>query len=372
MSWHPPVPAEIRDLKDKRWRVIRSWPQVTAGDYVMEVFRPERTGVRAARFQSGQFHVLPAGRDRSLPELVQVSPLGEVIVHRAQKRAVVRSGDQYFKVFRQNYAPEAATRHTLMARILAAEFLTPEVLSYTPGCLTLSALTGRSLFELGQDPAVNQAAFERAWRQWSQGWVRQQELARSPALRPIAEKLPPRPAAIELENLQRLVDLWLVHAGDIPEAGEQRQAVREAARQVADQLLLSEPDPLVWSHGDLHDKQIFVQAPGAPLGLLDFDEAGRAEAAADLANLALHLQLRLGQRRLTAERYQFARGQVIAAAEGLGVTPARFEAYARATRLRLGCLYSFRPQWTALAGTFLSGAADEGLLSAADTSMTRA
>jgi hypothetical protein len=373
MSWHPPVPAEIRDSKGHQWRVIRSWPQATAGDYVMEVFTPERPGVRAARLQSGQSHVLPAGRDRSLPDLLQLAPLGEVIVHRARRRAVVRSGDRYFKVFRLNYAPEAAARHTRMSRILDAEFLTPEVISCTPGCLTLSGLAGRSLFELGQDPGINQSAFERAWRQWSQGWVRRQDLARSPAVRPTVQELPPRPAAIELENLQRLVDLWLVHAGDIPEAEAQRRAVRAAAREVADQLLMPEPDPLVWSHGDLHDKQILVQAPGAPLGLLDFDEAGRAEAAADLANLALHLQLRLRQGRLTAERYQFARGQVIAAAEGLRVTPARFDAYAKATRLRLGCLYSFRPQWTALAEGLLTGAADDGgLLSAADTSMTRA
>ena len=84
----------------------------------------------------------------------------------------------------------------------------------------------------------------------------------------------------------------------------------------------------MWSHGDLHDKQIFTADPGAPLGLLDFDEAGRAEAAADLANLAVHLQLRLRQHRLTAERYQTARRHVIATAEELHVTPARFDAYA--------------------------------------------
>jgi aminoglycoside phosphotransferase (APT) family kinase protein len=147
--------------------------------------------------------------------------------------------------------------------------------------------------------------------------------------------------------------LWLVHAGDIPAAQAERAAVRGAAGQAAQKLLQTDPDPLVWSHGDLHDKQIFTVDPGAPLGLLDFDEACRAEAAADLGNIAVHLQLRLHQHRLTAERYQTARRHVIATAEELHVTPARFDAYAAATRLRLGCLYSFRPQWADLAEDFL-------------------
>lgn len=367
MSWHPPVPAVIRDSKDRPWQVIRSWPQPTAGDYVMEVSAPDRPGVRAARMQSGKSHVLPAGRDGGLPDLLELAPLGEVIVHRAWKRAVVRSGDRYFKVFRRNYAAEAAERHTGMSRLLVGEdFLTPDVLSCTPGCVTLSGLAGRSLFELGQDNGVDEAMFEGAWQQWSRSWVRQQGLAQSGALRPAAGALPPRPAAVELENLRRLVGLWLVHAGNIPEADAQRRAVLAAAREVAGQLLRGEPDPLVWSHGDLHDKQILVQAPGAPLGMLDFDEAGRAEAAADLANLAVHLQLRLRQRRLTTERYQYARGQVIAAAEELRVTAARFEAYTKATRLRLGCLYSFRPRWTALAEELILQSAEaEEPLSAA-------
>ena len=108
------------------------------------------------------------------------------------------------------------------------------------------------------------------------------------------------------------------------------------------------------------------RTPDAPLGLLDFDEAGRAEAAADLANLAVHLELRLGQGRLTPERYRTAHGQVLATAEALEVTASRFDAYANATRLRLGCLYSFRPQWAALAEEFLIPN-DEQALAAAVT-----
>lgn len=358
MSWHPPVPAVV-GAEETQWRVIRAWPEITAGDYTMEVFAPGRPGVRASRLRAGQLKLLPDGGDRLLPELVQVAPLGEVIVHRARRRAVVRSGERYFKVFRLEYSAEAAARHTCMSKLLGPEdFRTPELVSCAPGLLTLASVPGRSLFELGQDPRVGEGMFERAWQQWSVGWVRQQLLARAPANRPALEALAPRTAAVELENLQRTVDLWLLHARDIPAAQAQCTAVRAAAGQIARQLLRTEPDPLVWSHGDLHDKQIFAQDPGAPLGLLDFDEAGRAEAAADLANLAVHLELRLRQGRLTAGRYRTARREVIAAAEELRVTPARFDAYANATRLRLGCLYSFRPRWAALAEAFLSQAAE--------------
>jgi hypothetical protein len=371
MSWHPPVPIAVPDTEGTQWLVRRAWPDQTAGDYTMELVVPERAGVRAAHLRAGQLELLPDGGDRRLPALAQVAPLGEVVVHRAHKRAVVRAGDRYFKIFRPRQSDEAADRHARMNALLGAgDFLTPDVVSYTTGCLILTGLPGRSLFELGNDPAVGDVVFEKAWQKWSQGWVRQQSLARAPAHRPTLEALAPRTAAVELENLQRIVNLWLLHAEDIPAAQAQRNAVRAAAGQIGRQLLRTEPDPLELSHGDLHDKQIFAEDSDAPLGLLDFDEAGRAEAAADLANLAVHLQLRLRQRRLTAERYQTARRQVTAAAEELRVTPARFDAYAQATRLRLGCLYSFRPQWATLAEEFLNQAAEEPL-SAADTSMTK-
>lgn len=371
MSWHPPVPAVFRDDQETQWQLIRSWPEITAGDYTMEVFTPECPGVRAARLRSGQVKVLAEGRDRLLPELVQVAPLGEVIVHRARRRAVVRSGERYFKLFRPDYSAEPAARHTRMSKLLGTEdFMTPELVSCAPGCLTLSALPGRSFFELGQDPGVSEVGFEKSWRKWSQGWVRQQALARGPAHRPTLDALPLRPAAVELENLQRIVNLWLLHARDIPAAQVQCTAIRAAAGRIGEQLLGTRPDPLVWSHGDLHEKQIFTTDSGAPLGLLDFDEAGRAEAAADLANLAVHLELHLGQRRLTAGRYRTARREVLAAAEELRVTPARFDAYAKATRLRLGCLYSFRPRWVDLAEDFLNQPAEP--LSASGTLAAKA
>jgi hypothetical protein len=361
MGWHPPVPAAIRDVEGSPWQVIRSWPDQTAGHYILELTAPDRPGIRAAHFQAGQLELLPKGWDPRLHALEEVARTGEVVVHRAHMRAVVRTGDRYTKIFRFTRSAKSMARHAAMVELLGSEdFLTPEIVSFTPGCLTLTGLPGRSLYELGNDSAVSDAWFITAWQKWSDGWVRQQCRAKSAAHRPALEALPPRTAAMELENMQRMVHLWLLHAENVPEAEAQRNAVSAATRQIVTQLLGTEPDPLVWSHGDLHDKQIFAAGPEASLALLDFDEAAQAEAAADLANLAVHLQLRLRQGRLTAARYQAALRHVLAAADELRVTPARFHAYANATRLRLGCLYSFRPPWGTLAEEFLTQPVEDG------------
>jgi hypothetical protein len=371
MGWHPAVPITVADGEGTNWLVRRAWPDESAGDYILELTGPDRAGIRAAHLRAGQSELLPAGTDPRLRALAPAARQGEVVVHRAHVRAVVRVGDRYLKIFRPRRSEDSVARHARMIELLGAEdFLAPEIVSFTPGCITLTRLPGRSLFELGNDSGASEASFEEVWRKWSQGWVRQQSLAGAPARRPPLEALPPRTAAVELKNLQRVVKLWLLHAQDIPEAQAQRDAVRAATREIAHHLLRTGPDPLVWSHGDLHDKQIFAGGSDAPLGLLDFDEAARAEAAVDLANLAVHLDLRLRQGRLTAARYQTALGQVIATAQELRVTPARFDAYASATRLRLGCLYSFRPPWGALAEGFLRRPA-EGRPSAADPSAAK-
>ncbi|WP_396134697.1 phosphotransferase [Cellulomonas sp. ATA003] len=57
-------------------------------------------------------------------------------------------------------------------------------------------------------------------------------------------------------------------------------------------------------HRDLHDKQLLVDGSGG-IGLLDFDLAAAGEAALDLANLLVHLELRVHQgcaRRLARRR----------------------------------------------------------------------
>ena len=40
MGWHPPVPAAILDADNTEWQVIRSWPDDSAEDYVLELAAP--------------------------------------------------------------------------------------------------------------------------------------------------------------------------------------------------------------------------------------------------------------------------------------------------------------------------------------------
>ena len=133
----------------------------------------------------------------------------------------------------------------------------------------------------------------------------------------------------------RRVDDWLRHNENVPELSSQREALRAAAERVAMNLLRTAPDPIVWAHGDLYDKQIIIPDGDIPPGLLDFDSTARAEAARDLAGLDVHLELHLRHNRMTPARYLTAHTQVLAAAEELHVSPGRFDAYADAIWLRL-------------------------------------
>ena len=165
------------------------------------------------------------------------------------------------------------------------------------------------------------------------------------------------------------VDRWLRHNQDVPGLSSQRRAMLDRAEQVAANLLGTPPDPLVWAHGDLHDKQIIATDGASPLGLLDFDGTSRAEAALDLATLDAHLELHLRQGLLTPSRYLTAHTQVLAAAEELQVSPERFHAYSDALWLRLAA--SPLPGRLALALGVLAERAERGqAISGARTTMT--
>ncbi|MGH3386204.1 MAG: hypothetical protein ACRDO1_16625, partial [Nocardioidaceae bacterium] len=77
--------------------------------------------------------------------------------------------------------------------------------------------------------------------------------------------------------------------------------------------------------------------------LLDFDLAAAGEAALDLANLLVHLELRSVQGRCSVER---ANRCAVGVVEGYGPSKAllsRLPAYLLTTRIRLAAVYAFRP-----------------------------
>lgn len=359
MNWHPQVPRRVTDPAGLEWSVQRSWPGVTAGRYVLEVQSPRHPGVLGGFFRDGRF--VPVGaNDSKLPSLALESPKGETVVHRAHKRAVLHAGDTYIKVFRPEQAPAAATNHVFATAPLAGgRFRTPVMTATRPNVLVFSRVAGRPYYELGQDQAVADDIFAAMWARWSDAWIETVALASGSAFRPDLEQLPLHDAEEELVKVRRWIDHWLLHSEGIPEAAQGRAALLAQADAVTTALLAPPRDSLGWAHGDLHDKQILGTALSstdiaeAP-GLLDFDEACRAEAALDLANLDVHLELRRRQNLLSGHRFAIAHACVVSAASRLHVSPERFEAYAASARLRLACMYSFRPPWGSWAVRYLT------------------
>ncbi|MCX2749711.1 hypothetical protein OOZ51_18120 [Arthrobacter sp. MI7-26] len=355
MNWHPPVPARVSDGAGVTWQVRRAWPGSVAGEFVLEIRDPVGPGVRAAHFRQGNFDPVPRD-DPLIPSLAREAAKGTVIVHRAHKRAVIHTANQYVKVFRLGRAVDAASKHRIAASLLAcSSFTAPRVLGAGPDVMVFSSLGGRPYYELGQDHAtVTDASFDATWSQWSQAWATTASIAKSADFRDSLDSLPAHPPVTEVANLQRWINHWVRHSQGVPEAATTRSALLARAEAAINRLNGSPADPLGWAHGDLHDKQIFgADGTGGP-GLLDFDENCRAEAALDLANLDVHVELRLRQKLLTTRRYVIAHRRIVTTAERLRVSPERFAAYAACTRLRLACLYSFRPPWGTEATKYLS------------------
>ncbi|MCU1531182.1 MAG: hypothetical protein JWO49_753 [Arthrobacter sp.] len=354
MSWYPDIPLHVTDAAGAVWQVRRAWPEAAPGNYILEVCTPSAPGVRAGHLRQGVFDTVPR-HDPKLPSLAVEAPKGEVVVH-AHNRAVVRTSDQYIKVLRKDWAARVAERHTNATAPLAEGFFdTPRILRTGPSVVVFSSLSGRSYYELGQDhTAVTDAYFAAKWLEWSQAWVAALAASRSAAYYGVLDRLPPHPPEVEAETLRYWTNQWLNHSEDIPEAAGARAGLRAQSEAAISKLLSSRPDPAGWAHGDLHDKQVLGTDGNSVPGLLDFDESSRAEPALDLANLDVHLELRRLQNRLTRRRYLIAHRQILATAEKLCVSPERFAAYAASTRLRLVCVYSFRPLWGSEAARYLS------------------
>ncbi|MFF2316569.1 hypothetical protein ACFVTE_09890 [Arthrobacter sp. NPDC058097] len=375
MTWYPSVPRRVTDAAGTVWSVRRAWPGTSPGSYDLEVRCPDRPGVLAGHFSDGIFEPVTVD-DRRLPALAAESVKGEMVVHRAHKRAVLRATDAYIKVFRPGRALTAAASHNITAAALTeGGFGTPRLVSAGSDVLVLGRLAGRSFYELGQSHSasaarteiagqagiagqtgITDASYAALWARWSRAWVGTVTAAGSPEFQDSLHRLPLRDAQKEAASLQRWVDHWLRHSEGVAAAAPARAVLLARARAVTEALLSTSPDPVGWGHGDLHDKQMLggQELGGSPApGLLDFDESCRAEAALDLANLDVHLELRWRQNVLTTRRYAIAHAAVVSAAERLHASPHRFAAYAASTRLRLACLYSFRPPWGADAASYL-------------------
>lgn len=338
---------------EEQLEVDRAWPSDRTDEQGRRLLvlegRDSRGRVRAARAwmcptpaggrRVGDVTVLPAGQDAKLPDLPAWADEGTVVVHRFGKRAVVATGDSYVKVVRRQAATrvvQQAGQGYLLAQ--AAGIDAPRVTGLGPGWVQCSVLSGRSWHDWGID-GMGAEAWSRSWRTWAQRWPL---LVTHDAEVAGMSEYTGRDEGATLSRWTAAVREWSM----LPPALE--EVVLERADAVS--ALLEQPgQPLVVAHRDLHDKQMLVDAATGRLGLLDFDTAAWAEPALDLANLAVHVQWRVAQGLWAPERADVALAEISRVRSALGVSADRFEAYAESTRVRLACIYLFRPRYRQLA-----------------------
>lgn len=349
-----PVPAVVEVPEGGRARVRRAWP-ADGGRLVLELEDP------LGRIRAGESVPGPAGRlvrlspfarDPRLPGLPAAARTGELVVHRLGRRAVVAAPERYVKLLARGRAPRAAELSERV-RVLgaAAGLAVPRVLRAGEHALELAVLPGRSLHALGAEGPRGEV--DAAWAAWAAVWPRLARALPAPGL------LPEHTAEDEARTLAR----WAAHLDAFPGLLEAPPGAVSALAVRLGQRLTGLPAPRrdrAVLHRDLHDQQLLFD--GERIGALDLDTAAVGEPALDLANLAVHLDLRHAQGLLGPERRAAGRAAVAAVADELAVDPARLAVHADATRLRLACVYAFRPRWRPLAQQLLDAALADGPL----------
>lgn len=334
------------EINGERLVVRRSWP----GKEGVRIYECSDSldRIRAVK-EDPEFGVklTPYARDRKLPSL---QPGGDLIVHRAGKRAVERTPQGFVKHLRTGKSPDvAAATATMSALAGSAGFAVPRILGTTEHSVTLSTVPGRPLIELNQD------SWELAWDEWSAAWARM-----------VLSDVGGAPGDWELHDAAAEVDVVRTWFGNVREydagelAGRFADRLTEVEHRVC-QDLLSVNDPFrdgavrdpVPAHRDLHDGQMLFDSDNRRVGLLDFDTAVLADRELDLANLDAHMELRVMQGLLSEEAAYVARVAIGEAARLVGADPDRMEIYREATRARLVCVYAFRPQWIPVAERLL-------------------
>jgi hypothetical protein len=284
-----------------------------------------------------------AGADRRLPGLAPLlaQPGSTLMAHRPERRAVVRLAESATPTYARVVPPsrlDSLVRRVDRARGVAdGGFTTPDLLDVDrrSGVAVFASLPGARLHELlGSDTALSQApAIGRALRNLHAADVR-----------PGTDRHGPDAEA-------RVLWIWVGLLSRY--APSLARSAGEAAASVTEILQPARAMRLAPAHRDLHDKQLFLD-DGPSVGVLDFDTLAAAEPALDLANLLVHLELRALQGDCDQDwATKMAEGLL----EGYGTQLSgdeRLSAYADATRVRLACVYAFRPRWSLLSGELLS------------------
>lgn len=352
------IPPDRYRVDGRDWTLVRAWPRSVeaiplelsdpaGGNVVGQWFADVSAADREARRtpgsrvdEDGRLVLQPGGIDRKLGDLAAaVAAGGTLVAHRPNRRAVIRTGaGHYLKLTRPGRASELARRHQRLAVVLDGYARVPPVLSVADDRLELGPL-------VGDEPLAHVARTSTAWeRAWEATGACLSRLAAGP----MDLDLPLHDATAELEVTIGWVER-AVASGRLP------------PRDLGPSLLplhdRAEPRTGL-AHRDLHDGQLLFGS-GRP-GILDADTLAYAEPALDLANLLVHLDLRVDQGLLSREDRRRATDALLAGAAPDAATRRRLPHHQLACRLRLAGVYAFRPTWHALARRWYEAAlADE-------------
>lgn len=306
------------------------------GRYLRHVARRirGRSGGRVsiANSRAGAVILQEAGADRRLRGLAELAaePGAQILAHRAEHRAVVRvrraGADVFAKIVRAGKVEAIAGAGRAAATLGGDEFKTPQLAGadIEAGVVYWSALEGRPLYSLCDEPE----ALVSGWRQAG-------EVLSALHARPTVEIDKVHDAAAEAE----VVNSWMERLRSVsPEFAE---SLSDSAADVISGLAAGDSRQVVL-HRDFHDKQVLID-PGGPPGLIDFDTLAVGEAALDVANALVHIELRVAQGRLAPQEGEAAQAAFLEAYRPDCDTRERLQAYADASALRLACVYSFRP-----------------------------
>lgn len=294
------------------------------------------------------------GADRRLAALSALArrPGARLVSHRPERRGVVRLADgRYAKVVPPARAG-ATYRTAMLATTLGGGELrapAPLALDLRRAVVVLAELRGDSLHRLLGGEGAGAA---------SPGCAVALSCAAGHAMRalhsrPLPTGLPVHGPAAEVAVLRT----WARRVAPFEPVLAAAVVGRVGAVERA--LVGGRPGPLVPVHRDLHDKQVLLCADGAA-GIVDFDLLSAGEAALDVANLLVHMELRALQRDCSPDRARAVQQELLAAYDPPACVERRLAAYAAATRLRLACVYALRPPWRALVEPLLERALEPG------------
>ena len=273
----------------------------------------------------------PTGADRKLIGLQSLLENEDttLISHRPERRAVVKlkreNGLRYAKVMKPGRIENAISVMNYINGLQNRSFDVPKVIESNKenGVVVFSQLPGISLYDSIQE-SEDLKIIE----------------AIGNALHNLHEAVPSKKLPIHDNEAEiTVLKKWIKYAKSFN--CEFADDINSSAKSVYI-ALRNNPSEHCLLHRDFYNKQIIV-GQYKKIGFLDFDTIAMGEAALDLANVLIHLNLRSLQGMCSSK---FAANSTSELLSGYGVTAElirRIAAYKNAASLRLACVYSFRP-----------------------------